>query len=389
MSGASDYQAARKTAEALTMPPRPAEQDTAQPGRGKPYGRMRVLTLADAANAPTRAYLLHGLLATGEFSLWWGPPKCGKSFFLLRLGFGLALGLDAWGRRAKHCRVLYVAAEGEGGFAGRILALQSELGEPGDAFQYIAQRAELGPPGGDLEDVAAAAKAMRADLIVIDTLARTFGQGDENAARDMGGFVANVDRLREETGAHVAVIHHGRKDGGDARGSGALAGAADLIVKVERGGEGQPNRAEVMAAKDDVDGTVLPFRLRVVELGSDSDGEPRRTCIAEEAEGGTRRGPSLPRTARTARAMLEDVINKRGADLPRTPDYPTSAFRGAKESDWRAECEARRLSTSDDPKNRARTFRQAFQQLRDAGLVAVRDEWVWVVRREDEDLAPS
>ena len=225
---------------------------------------------------------------------------------------------------------------------------------------------------------------MKANLIVIDTLARTFGAGDENAARDMNGFVASLDMLREETGAHVAVIHHGRKDGGDTRGSGALAGAADLIVKVERGGEGQPNRAEVMAAKDDVDGTVLPFRLRVVELGTDNEGEPRRTCIAEEAEGGTRRGPSLPRTARTARAMLEDVINKRGADLPRTPDFPTSAMRGAKESDWRTECEARRLSTSDDPQKRARTFRQAFQQLRDAGLVAVRDDWVRVVRHENE-----
>lgn len=384
MSGASNYHAARKAAEALTKPPRPAEQGTAQPGRGTPYGRMRVLTLNDAANAPTRAYLLHGMIARSEFSLWWGPPKCGKSFLLLRIAFGLALGREAWGRRAQPCRVLYVAAEGEGGFAGRILALRAELGDPAADFQYIAQRAELGPPHGDLEDVAAAAKAMKADLIVIDTLARTFGTGDENAARDMNGFVASLDMLREETGAHVAVIHHGRKDGGDTRGSGALAGAADLIVKVERGGEGQPNRAEVMAAKDDVDGTVLPFRLRVVELGTDSEGEPRRTCIAEEAEGGTRRGATLPRTARTALAMLEDLINKRGADLPRTPDFPTSAMRGVMESDWRAECEARRLSTSDDPKNRARTFRQAFQQLRDASLVAARDGWVWVVRREDE-----
>ena len=53
---------------------------------------------------------------------------------------------------------------------------------------------------------------MNADLIVLDTLARTFGDGDEKAARDMGGFVASVDRLRAETGAHVAVVHHGTKE---------------------------------------------------------------------------------------------------------------------------------------------------------------------------------
>ena len=136
--------------------------------------------------------------------------------------------------------------------------------------------------------------------------------------------------------------------------------------------------------KDDVDGTVLPFRLRAVEVGNDSEGEPRRTCIAEEAEGGTRRGPNLPKTARTALAWLSDVTNKRGTDLPRTPDFPTSVMRGVPIAAWRDECEARRPSNSDDAKNRDRTFRKAVQQLRDAGLVAVRDGLVWVVRREGQ-----
>ena len=139
-----------------------------------------------------------------------------------------------------------------------------------------------------------------------------------------------------------------------------------------------------MAAKDDVDGTVLPFRLRVVELGADSEGEPRRTCIAEEAEGGKRRGPMLTPAARTALVWLSDVTNKSGTDLPRTPDFPTSAMRGVQMTAWRDECEARRLSNSDAPKNRDRTFRKAAQELRDAGLVAMRDGFVWAVRRDDE-----
>jgi len=40
----------------------------------------------------------------------------------------------------------------------------------------------IGPPSGDLSDVIAAAVEMRADLVLIDTLARTFGECDENAA---------------------------------------------------------------------------------------------------------------------------------------------------------------------------------------------------------------
>jgi hypothetical protein len=77
-----------------------------------------VLTVADALAAPARFYLFHGMIAPAEMSLWWGAPKCGKSFLLLRLAYGLALGEGMWGRVAKPCRVLYVAAEGDSATRG-------------------------------------------------------------------------------------------------------------------------------------------------------------------------------------------------------------------------------------------------------------------------------
>jgi hypothetical protein len=351
------------------------------PQRGKPFGKLRLLTLEDAEHAPPRQYLLDSLIARQELSLWWGAPKCGKSFLLLYLAFSLALGRDAFGRRARRSRVLYVAAEGEGGFAGRVLALKRDLGDPGEHFTYIAQRAQVGPPGGDLASIIGAAHATGAELIVLDTLARTFGAGDENSAKDMGGYIEAADLIREATGAHVAVIHHGRKDGGDTRGSGALAGAADLIVKVERGAKGEPNRAEVQAAKDEVDGTVLGFRLRTVELECNGEAEPRRTCVAEEAESNERpSGPKVPPAARRALQFLCDLILAEGAELPQGPGYPSTVLRGVQENRWREQCDSRRLSTSEDAKNRARVFRAAFQQLRDLGHVAAQDGWVWATR---------
>ena len=351
------------------------------PLRGKPFGRLRVLTVADAIAAPARHYLLRGLIAPGEMSLWWGAPKCGKSFLLLRLAYGLALGSGLWGRAAQRCRVLYVAAEGEGGFAARLIALRDALGGAGEAFRYIAQRATVGPPADDLKDVIDAAKDMGADVIVLDTLARTFGAGGENSARDMGGFVASVDKLREDTGAHVAVIHHGRKDGADTRGSGALAGAADLIVKVAKGENGEPGIATVEAAKDDTDGDALGFRLRVVELPASGGGEARRTCIAEEAEAGAGRSKPPPRAARTALGYLSDLIASEGSPLPTGAGWPSASLSGVPEARWRAECETRRLSMADAYENRDRVFRSAAQALRDAGLVAIREGWVWITRR--------
>lgn len=361
------------------------EEGSAPPPRGKPFGRLRVLTVADALAAPARRYLLKGLIAPGELSVWWGAPKCGKSFLLLLLAYSLALGLGVWARAAARCRVLYVAAEGEGGFAVRLIALRSALGDAGGAFRYIAQRATVGPPENDLNDVISAALDMRADLVVLDTLARTFGTGDENSARDMGGFVASLDRLREETKAHVAVIHHGRKDGADTRGSGALAGAADLIVKVAKGQNGEPSTATVEAAKDDADGDALGFRLRVVDLPPASGGEPRRTCVAEEAEAGARPSKPLPPVARTALSFLADLVAAEGKPLPRGAGWPEPGLSGVPEARWRAECEARRLSTADNAQSRARVFRDAAQRLRDGGAIAMRDDWVWLARKAHSD----
>ncbi len=351
------------------------------PPRGKPFGRLRVLTVADAQVAPPRRYLLQGLIAPGELSVWWGAPKCGKSFLLLRLAYGLALGLGMWGRKGKPCRVLYVAAEGEGGFAARLLALRDALGDAGDAFRYIAQRATVGPPAEDLDAVIAAARDMGADLIVLDTLARTFGDGDENAARDMGGFVASVDRLRSETGAHVAVIHHGTKEGGSSRGSGALVGAADLVVKVAKDADGGPNLATVAAAKDDADGAVLPFRLRLVEMPAGEGGEARGTCMAEEAETGGEpksKSPRPPPAARVALRFLCDLIAAEGSPLPTGAGWPSARLSGVREARWREECETRRLSMAEAKEDRARVFRNAAQALREGGFVAMREGLVWL-----------
>lgn len=348
------------------------------PTRGRAFGRLRLLSLADAASAPPRHYLLKGLVAPGELSLWWGAPKCGKSFLLLRLGYGLAVGRRMFGRRAKPCRVLYVAAEGEGGFEGRLLALREALGDAGDAFQYIAQPTIVGLPGTDLSDLITAALKMRADMVVLDTLARTFGEGDENTAKDMGGFIAACDRLRAETGAHVAVIHHGRKDGGSSRGSGALLGAADLIVRVEKGAEGKPSRAIVEAAKDDADGDELAFRLRVIDLGRDEDGDQRSTCIAEEAEAGANSAKSLPALASAALGALTSLVFAEGQPVPSGDSMPLNT-RGIREDRWREECEARRLSFAETQQSRSRVFRKAAQQLREAGQIATRGGWVWLL----------
>jgi len=340
--------------------------------RGRVVGKLRLLSLHDALHAPPRRYFLPGLLAPGEMSVWWGAPKCGKSFLLLRLAFGLALGRGMWGREpARPVRVLYCAAEGEGGLGARLLALHRKMGDPGDAFCLIAQRVQIGPPSEHLVDLIAAAKLHRAEVVIVDTLARTFGEGDENHPSQMGAFIAALDRLREEGSTpgqpalHEVVIHHGSKAEGQKtpRGSGALLGAADLVVKVKKG---TPSVALVELAKDDAEGAELTFCLRPIELPPISGCEAQVTCVAEEAEPGESGNQFQKLRGQPAQALsiLADLILREGNILPVSELFPSHPdLRGVPFEDWRAACAARTLSAGETKRAVNKAFRDASQIL--------------------------
>jgi hypothetical protein len=58
-------------------------------------------------------------------------------------------------------------------------------------------------------------------------------------------------------------------------------------------------------------------------------------------------------------------------------------MQGVREERWRAECDARRLSMAEEPKDRDRVFRRAVADLRDAGEIAMRDGWAWMLRESE------
>src|SRR6202041_2856933 len=99
-----------------------------------------------------RGYLLKGLISAAEISLWVGLPKSGKSFLLLYVSYMMSLGRSVFGRRVKPTKVVYVAAEGEGGIAKRIRALRNKY-DPSENFHFIAQPIDLLRDGGHTLEV--------------------------------------------------------------------------------------------------------------------------------------------------------------------------------------------------------------------------------------------
>lgn len=277
----------------------------ATPIRGQPF---RLLKLADLRKLPPREHILSGLLGAGEVSLWWGKPKTGKSFLLLRLSYGLAVGRGMWGRvPAGVCPAVYVGHEGRAGLPARIEALADEHGETDD-FACLVETVLFGANANDLLRLIPTVQAHGAKLVVIDTVAQVFDGDSENEAVQMGHFCRAMRRLADETGAHVALIHHGENH---PRGSRALVAAVDLIVQVTRT-HGKCS-AVVEDARDDAAGLKLPFHLRDVVVRD--RGREATTLIAEEAEGAAPEAPqsrALPGGADQALAALRKAGAEHG-----------------------------------------------------------------------------
>jgi hypothetical protein len=185
--------------------------------------------------------------------------------------------------------------------SGRSAWCWTAPGSNAEGFAYVAQPVNLFSDDDAIADLKDAIREHGAGLVVVDTLNRAIGEGSESADADMGRLRATFDEIRQDTRAHVAVIHHGGKDEARGpRGHSGLLFATDLTVKLTEGEAGD-RTATVTRVKDGEAGAVIAYRLRKVVLGTDQDGDPIETCIAEEQD-----GPAQPAASRKRGPKLND-----------------------------------------------------------------------------------
>ena len=347
---------------------------------------LRLLSPADCAAAPSRAYVVKGLIAAGDVAVVYGAPGAGKSVITPHLAYAVAAGQPVFGRRTRACRVLYVATEDTHGMKARVAALaQEEAARAMDdwareeelGFALVAESLNLLEPS-DQQRLLDAVTAHRAGLVALDTLAAGFVGMDENASgpEGMGAAVRFLRRVAE-TGAAVIAVHHSPKSGDTPRGWGGLAGDADVTLRVV-GEPGERKTATLMKNRNGPSGLALAFEVRAVAIGEDEDGEPVTAPLCEERAvraAGTRLAPQL----RRALGMLHDTIaGAEGHALPLATGFPPG-LRGCRVGAWRRECEARGLAASEDPATQARVFRSVRRALAERRRIAERDGIVWVV----------
>jgi len=362
-----------------------------QPDRtrtARPSRPVRFLTPAECATADPRGYIVKGLLAPQDLALIFGGPGLGKSCLAPRMAYAIALGIEFFGRRVRQGRVIYVATEDPHGMRQRIRALRDEMGETPDLLVSDGLSDFMMRDGPHWDALFERIAEFRPTVVFLDTVAAGFPglRENESGYDGMGAVVTFARDLIAIWGVAVVLLHHvPKKDGDTPRGHGILHGDADVAFYLTRNGD-KTIRAAMTKNRNGPSDGVLTFSIRAAKIDTDSDGDPVTAPIAEPAEGGRTAGPRLPPQARSAKLILTDLIASEGKELPGGGAFPSVALTGVSLARWRTECKDRHLSGADDLQSQKRAFRAAFKKLQDVGLVASRDDWVWLTRTGGDGL---
>jgi 5S rRNA maturation endonuclease (ribonuclease M5) len=231
--------------------------------------RLPILDVPGLLSVPDPTWIIDGWVIDDGASVWYGPPKVFKTFNVLDMALSVACGVPWRGNATVQQPVLYLLGEGMGTFKYRVHVWLAKRSEGRQAqFWTIPVGVPLSTPEGLTNALAAIdSLPVRPGLIVVDTLNRHFGPGDENSSQDMTRFVQSVDALRSHTRAHIAVVHHSGKDAEKgARGSSALLGAVDNEFRITRTEGTQICRIECTAARHSDEPKPMTVELVKVEV---------------------------------------------------------------------------------------------------------------------------
>jgi hypothetical protein len=255
----------------------------------RPKNRLYWLKFAEAAGKAYEragASLIQGLIDALSMVIMYGASGSCKTFVMLDLAFHIAAGLDWHGRKTRKGLVAYIAAEGGRGILKRVAALKKKYEVEDVALAIIPCPINLLNSKPDLDALVALIREAEAyygeacQMVVVDTLSRAISGGDENASTDMGGFVRNVDRLREQTKAALAIVHHSGKDAArGARGHSLLRAATDTEIEIADRTLRVTKQRDIDPIKD------VAFALEAVDLGKDADGASLASCVVRIRSG--------------------------------------------------------------------------------------------------------
>lgn len=192
-----------------------------------------------ADESPAIEWFAEPLVARGQLTAIYSPPKAGKSLLMLELAAAIASGRPVLGRRTTRARVMYLDLENDP--HGDIVVRLRDMGyRPDDLDDLLLFSFPQLPPlntdrGG--RELLALALAHEADVVIIDTVSRIV-VGEENANDTWLDFYRYTGlRLKRAGIACVRLDHAGKDVGRGQRGGSAKGGDVDVVWRLTASGD--------------------------------------------------------------------------------------------------------------------------------------------------------
>ena len=376
-----------------------APDQTTEAKPAKPIKTVNIESWDDIQDEPVE-WLIEGVLPAGGFSALYGPPGSFKSFHALHIAHCIATGTPWMGRQVlQPGAVLYIAGEGFGGIGARIKALKTHYNTPKGAPIYVIRhQLNLRSSVEDFNALMLAIERLVMESgvqfkqIIIDTLARAFGGGDENSASDMMQFVVACGRIQEIVqGAGLLILHHsGKNQALGMRGSSALLGAVDSELELMRFEDTMKGIVRIAKQKDGEDGIRFGFEMVEIEISGSSLGFDPVVSLAvqasdeatnqasKKASKGNAGNAGNGKNQRLEMLCLETVVKAKGGIK-----YIDGKQRMAVNlEEWRLELWSK-MGCSEEDRNKFNTaWSRAKTRLQEVGLVGIRDKLAWLESKD-------
>lgn len=353
--------------------PEPAN-DNAKDSAPKP--RFSLTWFDDIEADKPKAWVIKNVLGEGEHTTISGLPGTGKSVAATDIGCHVASGIDWFGRKVTQGLVLYIAAERKALTERRMMAFRKHHGVKDVPLLVLGGRLDLTSSLADAKAVDAVVKQAERDcghrcvLIIIDTLTRVFGAGDQNASKDMGRFIQACDELIRLTGAHVTVLHHTAWSGERGKGAIDLDGAVDASFLVVKNSGTYTLKCD--GANDGDEGTIATFTMQSVELAKDEDGGPTTAPVVVPGESVATK-LAKGHEAQNVLAALKHSVAEDGVE-PEGASFPDNVL-VVKVKQWRQAYYETQPSVAQETLKKR--FDRARKFLVENGSVGLVGDWAW------------
>lgn len=376
-----------------------SQQQTDQRAEQKPEKPNFKLTIIDELRnslKPTE-WLLELLIEDKTINLMYGDPAAGKSLLAIDAACCIAAGRDWHGHDVKQGCVVYLAGEGHAGIMRRIVAWETEHGAlpkccplfVSECGAGLLEKQSTDDVGQAVNDIASTYG--QPVLLVIDTLHRNFGGGDENNSSDFGKFLGHVEQFRNYFGCAILIVHHsGHGDKDRSRGSSSIRASMDGEYKIQKNDDLITLSNQKM--KDSEPPPDTTFKITPKELPGlvDHHGQPVTSVTVVATDERPEKGRSRP-LAGQKKAALEILIatmQKDGEFIPssakgkKSPwdEVPLDGYRAVTYSQWRKAFDSATPSESDDELKvqdaKRKALKRASASLQDLKAVVIWDDFV-------------